>query len=116
MKSPFPGMDPYIEECGLWEGFHHHLIEDIYRTVAAALPRGYTVNTPARSYIVLTQKGKGGAVVAETDETEAVPMQAFIAEACEESFVVIYAHREDRILVTCIEVLSPTNKRPDTEG
>lgn len=23
MKSPFPGMDPYIEACGLWEGFHN---------------------------------------------------------------------------------------------
>ena len=30
MKSPFPGMDPYIEAHGhLWEDFHHHLIEDI---------------------------------------------------------------------------------------
>jgi Protein of unknown function (DUF4058) len=29
MKSPFPGMDPYIEACGLWEGFHSHLIDKI---------------------------------------------------------------------------------------
>ncbi len=21
MKSPFPGMDPYIDACGLWEDF-----------------------------------------------------------------------------------------------
>ena len=27
MKSPFPGMDPYIEACGLWGDFHSHLIE-----------------------------------------------------------------------------------------
>jgi hypothetical protein len=26
MKSPFPGMDPYYEACGLWEGFHNRLI------------------------------------------------------------------------------------------
>jgi len=30
MKSPFPGMDPYIEACGLWGDFHTHLIEKIY--------------------------------------------------------------------------------------
>src|SRR5947199_4656650 len=43
-------------------------------------------------------------------------MQAFIAEKFEESFVEIYAELEERILVTCIEVLSPSNKRPGTEG
>lgn len=29
MKSPFPGMDPYIEACNVWRDFHHHLIERI---------------------------------------------------------------------------------------
>ena len=29
MKSPFPGMDPYIEACGFWEDFHHGLIEQV---------------------------------------------------------------------------------------
>ena len=29
MKSPFPGMDPYIEACGLWGDFHHELISEI---------------------------------------------------------------------------------------
>jgi hypothetical protein len=27
MKSPFTGMDPFIEACGLWGDFHSHLIE-----------------------------------------------------------------------------------------
>jgi Protein of unknown function (DUF4058) len=27
MKSPFTGMDPYIEACGLWGDFHSHLID-----------------------------------------------------------------------------------------
>ena len=26
MRSPFPGMDPYIEACGLWGDFHQDLI------------------------------------------------------------------------------------------
>src|SRR5439155_3589113 len=37
-------------------------------------------------------------------------------EKFEERFVEIYVEREERILVTCIEVLSPSNKRKDTEG
>jgi hypothetical protein len=142
MKSPFPGMDPYIEACGLWEGFHHHLIEAIYQAVATVLPKGYTADTAVRSYVVLMEtegkkehlakpdvtitepapgrkprKKKGGVAVAEPAEAaESVPMQAFIAEKFEETFVEIYAEGEERILVTCIEVLSPSNKRRGTEG
>ena len=29
MRSPFPGMDLYIEESGLWEDFHQDLMRDI---------------------------------------------------------------------------------------
>jgi Protein of unknown function (DUF4058) len=142
MKSPFPGMDPYIEACGLWEGFHSHLIEAIYQGIALVLPPGYTIDTAVRSYVVLVEaegkhqrlakadvtitepttakksrKRKGGVAVAEpTEAAESVPMQAFIAEEFEETFVEIYAELEERVLVTCIEVLSPSNKRPGTEG
>jgi Protein of unknown function (DUF4058) len=141
MKSPFPGMDPYIEACSLWEGFHGHLIEEIYRAIALVLPRGYTADTAVRSYVVLmeaegkdenlakpdvavtkpitekkTRKKKAGVAVATPDEAESVPMQAFIAETFEESFVEVYAELEERVLVTCIEALSPSNKRRGTEG
>jgi hypothetical protein len=141
MKSPFPGMDPYIEACGLWESFHTRLIAKIDETLAQTLPPGYSTDIGVRSYVVLTgqegkdenlaipdiavtrpasakkpRKPKGGAVVAEPDEGESLPMEAFIAEEFEETFVEIYAHDEERYLVTCIEVLSPSNKRPRTEG
>jgi len=142
MKSPFPGMDPYIEACGLWEGFHNRLIHKIDEVLAQVLPRGYSIDTAVRSYIVLMEsegkkerlakpdvavtqptggknprKKKGGvAVAAPAAEAESVLMQAFVAEKFEETFVEIYAEREERILVTCIEVLSPSNKRQGTEG
>jgi hypothetical protein len=142
MKSPFPGMDPYIEACGLWEGFHNRLIHKIDDTLAQVLPPGYTIDTAVRSYVVLVEaegkkeslakadvtitepatgkkprKRTGGVAVAEPPEAaESVPMQAFIAEKFEETFVEIYAELEERVLVTCIEVLSPSNKRPGTEG
>ena len=142
MKSPFPGMDPYIEACGLWEDFHNHLIDEIYRAIAPVLPRGYTANTGVRTYVVLMEaegkgekraipdvtvtssakkkkprKNKGAVAVAEVAELgEWIPMEAFVAEEFEETFIEIYAQDEERILVTCIEVLSPANKRPGTKG
>ena len=142
MKSPFPGMDPYIEACGLWEGFHNKLIAKIAETIADVLPRGYIIDTPVRSYIVLAEaegkketlalpdatithptsgkksrKSKGGAAVAEPDvDSGPVRMQAFVAEEFEETFVEIYLQEEERVLVTCIEVLSPSNKRRRTKG
>jgi hypothetical protein len=142
MKSPFPGMDPYIEACGLWEGFHNRLIHRIDDALAPILPRGYTIDTAVRSYVVLMESEgkterlakpdvsitepasrkrpptkKSGVAVAEPGEAaESVPMQAFVAERFEESFVEIYAEGEERFLVTCIEVLSPSNKRAGTVG
>src|SRR5713226_5149510 len=122
MKSPFPGVDPYIEVCGLWEGFHNRLVHKIDEVLAQILPSGYIIDTAVRSYIVLVEsegkaehlakpdvavteaadrkkprKRKGGVAVAEpTDAADSVPMRAFIAEKFEETFVEIYVKREER--------------------
>lgn len=141
MKSPFPGMDPYIEACGLWGDFHSHLIEHIYQRLADAAPQHYLVRTGERSYLVLVQsegkdshpflpdvtvttttrrkKGarRGGTAVAEAaGEVEPVTMRAFIAEEHREAFVEIYEATPEQRLVTCVEVLSPSNKQPGTPG
>ena len=59
MKSPFPGMDPYIEAAGLWGDFHDDLIAEIKRALAPLLPERYAVRTQERSYIVLAgEEGK----------------------------------------------------------
>jgi hypothetical protein len=141
MKSPFPGMDPYIEDRGLWPDFHAKLISDIERTLAAALPERYFVQTGERSYIVLagvdekeqksflpdlgvlTPRGDASspasavaATVAEpATNGEAVTMHAFIEEHFRENFIEIYESDPEVRLVTCIEVLSPANKQ-STEG
>jgi hypothetical protein len=142
MKSPFPGMDPYVEDCGLWEDFHHHLIDKIYERLADTVPPRYLVRTGERSYLVLVEsEGKtshpflpdvsvttpaspkrgrkkgAGAAVAESDaETEPVVMRAFIEEEHREAFVEIYEADPEKRLVTSIEVLSPSNKRTGTPG
>lgn len=140
MKSPFPGMDPYIEACGLWPDFHDDLVNEIKRALAATLPERYFVQTGERSYIVLaTNNGKEtkpflpdvrvastaaesesrsqGIAVAETEiGTAGVTMHAFIDEHFRENFIEIYEADPEVRLVTCLEVLSPSNKLPGTEG
>jgi hypothetical protein len=53
MKSPFPGMDPFIEGCGLWGDFHDALIQDIKNALAQRVPERYLVRTGERGYVVL---------------------------------------------------------------
>ncbi len=141
MASPFPGMDPYIEARGLWEDFHNHIIEDIARQLADAAPEGYIVRTGERSYLVLvdtegknsypfppdvnattprsSKKGgkKSGSAGAEPPAAEKPHvLRAFVKEDHRESFLELYKTDPEKRLVTTIEVLSPSNKRPGTEG
>ncbi|MFO0841795.1 MAG: DUF4058 family protein [Gemmataceae bacterium] len=132
MKSPFPGMDPYIEASGLWPDFHDDLVGEIKRSLAAALPERYFVQTGERSYIVLagvdekeskefipdvgvfTPPGgteKQAAVAEPKPEAGVTTMRAFIDHHARENFIEIYEAGPELRLVTSIEVLSPSNKR-----
>jgi hypothetical protein len=136
MKSPFPGMDPFIEACGLWEEFHDDLIAEIKRRLRASLPPGYVARTGKRSYIVLAEaNGKEEhsflpdvSVTASATrpaapgkrkpaaEAESVELRAFIERDFEEKFIDIFELQPRRRLVTSIEVLSPSNRRPRSKG
>jgi hypothetical protein len=139
MKSPFPGMDPYIEACGLWEDFHSHLIEKLSEMLAAAVPEHYLVRSGERAYVVLAQpegkdeytfkadvgvasrslpKAAAGEVALEEPATEGEPvtLRALIATEYRESFIEIFEADPERRLVTCLEVLSPSNKRRGSTG
>ena len=60
MRSPFPGMDPYIEACGLWEDFHQALIAHIKDALAQSVPDHYVIRFGERSYVALvTSEGIG---------------------------------------------------------
>ncbi len=144
MKSPFPGMDPFIEASRLWEDFHNHLVESIAGVLADNVPQRYLVKTGERAYIVVFDeenengkkehliKGDAGitalssgqtqrtAVLEEETQTstdaEVVSLRSFVSEEFRERFIEIYVEDEGRELVTCLEVLSPSNKRAGTEG
>ena len=41
MESPFPGMDPYLEDPAIWRGFHHGLAEEIRARLNMSLEPKY---------------------------------------------------------------------------
>src|SRR5205085_12313221 len=56
------------------------------------------------------------AVIDPFGDSGSVEMQAFLVEHFRENFIEIFEAGPEERLVTCIEVLSPSNKRPNTEG
>lgn len=138
MPSPFPGMDPFIEACGLWEDFHPKLIGEIERTLDGLVPERYFVSLAARNYIAIAgaegkdfhpfipdvgvssamgrPSPKSGAVAEAAPKSGAIGMQAFVAEPFRETFIEIIEGDAERHLVTSIKVLSPSNKRPARKG
>jgi hypothetical protein len=143
MKSPFPGMDPYIETSGYWGDFHSGLIALIQQHLADVAPEGYYVHTNTRDYLeVVEQEGRheralipdvsvrhpkkpkrtrvGRGTVATVRPglaEQPIQMRAMLTESYRERFVEIFHKGADGLhLVTAIEVLSPANKAANSRG
>jgi Protein of unknown function (DUF4058) len=142
MHSPFPGMDPYIEAFGLWEDFHSKLIGEMERSLSIRVPDRYAVRTGERAYVAIGAGPDGdphellpdvaltasrlpdgaGTTLALNSESEGDPeaapvlMEAIVEAEYRELFLEIHQVEPKRRLVTAIEVLSPSNKRPGTKG
>jgi uncharacterized protein DUF4058 len=129
MPSPFPGMNPYLEQSDAWEDFHQRFITHAAESLNGQVGPNYLVKIEARLYIhelsAEERRFVGRADVAVTKRTPAeggsapapgvvaAPMQLWLpaVEVQRESFVEIHDRRERRV-VTVIEVLSPANKTP----
>jgi hypothetical protein len=86
MPSPFPGMDPYLEDSALWPAFQHHLVGCLHQALTALPPR-YAVRTGRRAYA-----------------TGQLPALATVEEYLE------IVGQEDGRLVTLLDVVSPNNR------
>jgi len=137
-------MDPYIEVSHLWEDFHHDLISEIKGSLANRLPDRYVVRAGERSYVALvesvddeekqaflpdvavaTRRGpaktarkpkRSAAASAVPSEAGPVQMRALVTAEYREAFLEIRQVDPEHKLVTGIEVLSPSNKRPSSKG
>jgi uncharacterized protein DUF4058 len=141
MKSPFPGMDPFIEARGLWSDFHHKMITGIHDAIADQLPPQFVARIDERNYVDLVdpleelkqrrvfvpdvvverarttaERGKGAGVATAEPDVGSVVMHPLLEVEQREIYLEIWELDPQRRLVTCIEVLSPTNKRYGSIG
>jgi hypothetical protein len=91
MPSPFPGIDPFLENDQLWPAFHHNLILCLYQVLLPGLVERYRARINQRHYFVDSE-------VAGATATEHV-----------EEFIEIH-QREDGKRVTILEIVNRANK------
>jgi hypothetical protein len=128
MPSPFPGMDPYLEQADVWEDFHGRFIPVAAEWIGAQVQPAYIVKIGVTVYIHEPPGEQrvllGRPDVAVTDRpVPPAPVGATTIEAPAYARVipavdirrepsVEIRDRQSRQLVTALELLSPANKRP----
>ncbi len=136
MPSPFPGMDPYLEEPVIWPDVHHGLISVFQETLNARLRPKYRVRVEERVY-VSDEDDPGRSViipdlrVAQKDVRASLPLPATRAEQIETAKPIEVTtlleeeihearleiiDRAQRLVVAVIEVVSPSNKVAGSRG
>ena len=135
MPSPFPGMDPYLEDADLWPDVHVKFISEMQTALNPVLLPRYVARMEMRVYIaeeddpekreripdVRVEKrprtGNGLRASSSTNLQVAEPIIVRLPwdEEVEETYLTIKKARSGQ-LVTVIEVLSPTNKTAGSPG
>ena len=125
MRSPFPGMDPYLEHPSLWPDVHNSLIAAIRDVLAPQVATRYYVGIERRAYLLKADDvafiGRPDIAVVPHPRPQPVPRPMPLAEIgvlevdvpmadeVEESFLEIREVLTGK-LVTILELLSPVNK------
>ncbi|MSU77281.1 MAG: DUF4058 family protein [Gemmataceae bacterium] len=92
MPSPFPGMDPYLEDEKQWPTFQASLIHAVHQMVLPGLLDRYRARVGERQYT-----------------SEQALFTSILRAEHKEAFIEI-RQRSDGRLITLIEVVSPANK------
>lgn len=139
MPSPFPGMDPYLEEAGIWPGFYNRFAGELCAELNGLLPAGYYADVEERAELGIVEqagtlmrivpdilvvrrraglrddaRNAGPVALATRPRREVSPhieLEALI-EPIRHLFVEIREAARGHKLVTVVEILSPSNKRP----
>ena len=137
MPSPFPGMDPYLEDPAGWPNFHSDFIAEIKTELNRQLRPKYYARSEERVYV--SDQDDPGRRVSIPDvrvvSHENWPLEPWtpapggtalaVAEPVEITTLIEDEMREIRVeiidaalkqVVTVIDVLSPTNKTPGARG
>jgi hypothetical protein len=132
MPSPFPGMDPFLEDPEVFPDFHDRYVTHLSESLQGQLPAPYYARLGRRVWIAATHRQIGpdvsvlrprgtpgsptGHAVAREQSSKGVVVHV-PHEEFREPFIEVYAGRgSERRLVTTIELLSPANKTPGDQG
>lgn len=132
MPSPFPGMDPYLEDTLIWPGFHHSLAEEVKAHINAQVGPKYYADVSVRTVVEtisitaghtmypdvgvfepaqpVTEPATGSATTAVVIPPAPVRRAVVVPGQTRLRAVHVYLTGTDQ-LVTSIEILSPFNKR-----
>jgi hypothetical protein len=133
MPSPFPGMNPYLEQASVWHSFHEQFPAYCQEVLTPQVRPKYFIKLDVNIYIhelpenqrylagrpdLTIGHGKTAAPVAGVKNAAlTAPVIGRLGPAVDivnEAFIEIY-ERESRRVVTVIELLSPTNKSPGVD-
>jgi hypothetical protein len=95
MPSPFPGMDPYLEDPAVFPDLHDSFVVYLSAAVNALLPPPYYSGIASRTWLLRTPSYE---------------------EEIRETFLELYAQPGAEDVVASIEILSPLNKTPGDHG
>jgi hypothetical protein len=128
MPSPFPGMDPYLEDPGYWGGFHAKLIAAACAAINRELPPGYYADIDEYVWLEGDEEsdrlvlGKPDTFVTDQDGRGAVgtaavaspPVVVTLPRARKKTRKYIKLVGPDRrTVITVVELVSPANKGGD---
>ena len=131
MPSPFPGMNPYLEQEDAWRDFHERFLPHAAECLSPQVSPAYVVKLEQNLYIHERSAherrllGYGDVTVSRTRAPRPASAATAVLQAPSrillpsvdvesESFLEIRDSKTRR-LVTVIELLSPTNKRPSDD-
>lgn len=139
MPSPFPGMDPYLEAPDIWPDFHDALAGEIRRALNRTLPSPYYARLVMRPEVGIVgeeakrplvpdvtvqrstnrERPSAEAGVAVLDAPRTTASQSISVrvdvEPLRHQSVEIRDGSRGHALVTLIEIVSPSNKRPGVD-
>ena len=128
MPSPFPGMNPWLEQDGLWHDFHQDFLAGMREVIAGQVAPDYYVALEEHVFIQEPPEprvrflGRPDLAIVKTGDVGnaascavlEAPVYTALPEPMDvvrESFLEI-RHTESERLVTVLELLSPSNKQP----
>lgn len=128
-RSPFPGMDPYLEAPAFWPGVHARLISSAAAILNTLLPEPYVADIGERLYLVEPERGiypdvvvvrppnraGAGSSAARTAAVDPAWNVRLEREEITETFIRIVTTPGEEV-VTVIEVLCPANKAAGSGG